>query len=63
MRRLWVQQTLAFSLVVIVTMGAVVVWINQTTVREFRKYITVKDLQVLGSGGHTSGRDAGRDWA
>ena len=51
MRRLWVQQTLAFSLVVIVTMGAVVVWINQTTVREFRKYITVKDLQVLGSGG------------
>lgn len=50
MRRLWVQQTLAFSLVVIVTMGAVVLWINRTTSAEFRKYITVRDLVAPGSG-------------
>ncbi len=50
MKRLWVQQTLAFSLVVIVTMGAVVLWINRTTSAEFRKYITVRDLVAPGSG-------------
>jgi two-component system OmpR family sensor kinase len=49
-KRLWVQQTLAFSIVVIVAMGAVVVWINQTTSTEFRKYITLREVRMLGSG-------------
>jgi len=49
-RRLWVQQTLAFSLVVIVTMSAVGVWINRTAVADFRKYITLREMRVPGSG-------------
>jgi len=49
-KRLWVQQTLAFSVVVIVTMGAIVLWINQSANVEFRKYITLRDIQTLGSG-------------
>jgi two-component system OmpR family sensor kinase/two-component system sensor histidine kinase BaeS len=49
-KRLWVQQTVAFSLVVLVTMGAVVLWINRTTSTEFRKYVTVRDLAAPGSG-------------
>ena len=50
MKRLWVQQTLAFSIVVIVTMGAVVLWINQGADAEFRKYITLREVRVPGSG-------------
>jgi two-component system OmpR family sensor kinase/two-component system sensor histidine kinase BaeS len=45
-----VQQTLAFGLVVILTMGAVVVWINRSAVTEFRKYVTLREMQVPGSG-------------
>ena len=50
MKRLWVQQTLAFSVVVIVTMGAIAIWINQSANAEFRKYITLREIQTLGSG-------------
>jgi len=49
-KRLWVQQTLAFSIIVVVIMGAVVIWINQSAVTEFRKYITLREIQTLGSG-------------
>jgi len=49
-KRLWVQQTLAFSIVVIIIMGAVAVWINRSTNVEFRKYITRRDFTTLGSG-------------
>jgi two-component system OmpR family sensor kinase len=48
-KRLWVQQTLAFSVVVIVTMGAIVIWINQGADREFRKYITLDMVRKSGS--------------
>jgi two-component system OmpR family sensor kinase/two-component system sensor histidine kinase BaeS len=41
---------LAFSLVVIVAMGAVVVWINRSTSSEFRKYVTRREVPTLGSG-------------
>jgi two-component system OmpR family sensor kinase/two-component system sensor histidine kinase BaeS len=50
MKRLWVQQTLAFSFVVIVIMGAVVLWINQSANVEFRKYVTQREVKTLGSG-------------
>ena len=50
MKRLWVQQTLAFSIIVIVTMGAIAIWINQSAVTEFRKYITRREIRTLGSG-------------
>jgi two-component system OmpR family sensor kinase/two-component system sensor histidine kinase BaeS len=49
-KRLWVQQTLAFSIIVIVAMGAVVLWINESTSTEFRKYITNREIGTLGSG-------------
>ena len=49
MKRLWAQQTLAFSIVVIVTMGAVVSWINQSADKEFRKYITLDIVRTSGS--------------
>ena len=49
MKRLWVQQTLAFSLVVIVIMGAVAVWINQAAGVEFRKYVTLSKMNKPGS--------------
>jgi two-component system OmpR family sensor kinase len=49
-KRLWVQQTLAFSVVVIIVMGAVMIWINQSTNVEFRKYITRREVDTLGSG-------------
>ena len=50
MKRLWVQQTLAFSVVVIVTMSTVAIWINQSANAEFRKYITLREVRVPGSG-------------
>ena len=50
MKRLWVQQTLAFSIVVIVTMGAVVLWINESANVEFRKYVTLSKIKTPGSG-------------
>jgi two-component system OmpR family sensor kinase/two-component system sensor histidine kinase BaeS len=49
-KRLWVQQTLTFSVVVIVAMAAVGLWINQSTSTEFRKYITQREIGTLGSG-------------
>jgi len=49
-KRLWVQQTLAFSVVVIVTMSTVAIWINQSANAEFRKYITLREVRVPGSG-------------
>jgi two-component system OmpR family sensor kinase len=49
-KRLWVQQTLAFSVVVIVTMGAIVFWINQSADEEFRKYVTNKGMRTSGRG-------------
>lgn len=50
MKRLWVQQTLAFSVVVIITMGAVAIWINRSANAEFRKYVTRREIRTLGSG-------------
>ena len=50
MKRLWVQQTMAFSVVVIVIMGIAAVWINQSSVAEFRKYVTLRDLKTPGAG-------------
>jgi two-component system OmpR family sensor kinase/two-component system sensor histidine kinase BaeS len=49
-KRLWVQQTLAFSVVVIVTMGAIAIWINHSANAEFRKYVTLREIRTLGSG-------------
>jgi len=49
-KRLWVQQTLAFSVVIIVIMSTVAIWINKSAVAEFRKYITLREIQTLGSG-------------
>ena len=49
MKRLWVQQTLAFSVVIIVIMSAAVIWINQSAVAEFRKYITRREVQLPAS--------------
>ncbi|MBN1954304.1 MAG: HAMP domain-containing protein, partial [Anaerolineae bacterium] len=50
MKRLWVQQTVAFALVVIVAMGAVVFWINRGADLEFREYVTLSDIRLSGSG-------------
>jgi len=49
-KRLWVQQTLAFSVVIIVIMSTVAIWINTSAVAEFRKYVTLRDVQGPGSG-------------
>jgi len=47
-KRLWVQQTLAFSVVVIVIMSVITVWINQSADAEFRKYVTLRDMRTPG---------------
>jgi hypothetical protein len=39
MRRLWVQLTLAFTLVALVAVGAIALLIGRTTDSEFRRYI------------------------
>ncbi|TEU17394.1 MAG: HAMP domain-containing protein, partial [Anaerolineales bacterium] len=39
-----------FSVVIIVIMSTVAIWINQTAVAEFRKYITLREVRVPGSG-------------
>jgi len=49
-KRLWVQQTLAFSVVIIVIMSAVAIWINRSAGAEFRKYVTLRDVQMPSSG-------------
>ncbi len=53
MRRLWVQQTLAFSVVIIVVMSTVAILINRSAGQEFRQYITLRDMR----GGIGSGRE------
>ncbi len=50
MNRLWVQLTLAFSLVVLVAVGAIAFLINRATGAEFRQYITHSGMQAAGSG-------------
>ncbi len=50
MNRLWVQLTLAFSLVVLIAVGAIAFLINRATGAEFRQYITHSGMQVSGSG-------------
>lgn len=50
MNRLWVQLTLAFTLVVLVAVGIIAVLINRTTDIEFRQYITRSGMQASGSG-------------
>jgi two-component system OmpR family sensor kinase/two-component system sensor histidine kinase BaeS len=50
MRRLWVQLTLAFTLVVLVAVGAIGFLISRTTDVEFRQYITRSDMQASGRG-------------
>lgn len=50
MNRLWVQLTLALTLVVLVAVGAIALLIIRTTDTEFRQYITRSDMQASGSG-------------
>lgn len=50
MNRLWVQLTLAFTLVVLVAVGAIAVLIIQTTNTQFRQYITHSGMRASGSG-------------
>ncbi len=50
MRRLWVQQTLAFGAVIIVTMVSTVLWVNHSAKAEFRKYFAQSDLQNPANG-------------
>jgi two-component system OmpR family sensor kinase/two-component system sensor histidine kinase BaeS len=51
-KRFWVQQTLAFSIVVIVTMSAIAIWINREADREFRKYVTFDMARARDSSDH-----------
>ena len=48
--RLWVRLTLAFTLVILVAVGAVAVLIRQTTDIEFRQYITHSGARASGTG-------------
>ncbi len=50
MSRLWVRLTLAFTLVVLVAVGAIAVLINRTTDTEFRLYVTHSGMRASGSG-------------
>ena len=50
MRRLWVQQTLAFGAVIIVTMVITVLWVNRSAKAEFRKYYAQSDMQNPANG-------------
>lgn len=47
---LWMRLTLAFTLVILVAVGAIAVLINQTTGTEFRQYITHSGMMASGSG-------------
>ena len=47
MKRLWVQQTLAFSVVIIVVMSTVAILVNRSAVQEFRQYITLRDMRGM----------------
>jgi two-component system OmpR family sensor kinase/two-component system sensor histidine kinase BaeS len=48
--RLWVQLTAAFTLVILVAVGAIALLINRTTGAEFRQYITHSGMRASGSG-------------
>jgi len=48
--RLWVRLTLAFTLVILVAVGAIALLISWTTDVEFRQYITHSDMRASGSG-------------
>jgi two-component system OmpR family sensor kinase/two-component system sensor histidine kinase BaeS len=50
MNRLWVQLTLAFTLVILVAVGSIAVLIQSRTGIEFRQYITHSGMQGSGSG-------------
>ena len=50
MRRLWVQLTLAFTLVALVAVGVIALLIGRTTDSEFRRYITNSEMRASGSG-------------
>ena len=48
--RLWVRLTLAFTLVILVAVGAIAILISRTTGTEFRQYITHSGMSASGSG-------------
>jgi two-component system OmpR family sensor kinase/two-component system sensor histidine kinase BaeS len=50
MNRLWVRLTLAFTLVVLVAVGAIAILISYTTGAEFRQYVTHSGMRASGSG-------------
>ena len=50
MNRLHVQLILAFTLLVLVAVGAIAVLIIQTTDTQFRQYVTNSSMQASGSG-------------
>jgi two-component system OmpR family sensor kinase len=50
MNRLWVQLTLAFTLVILVAVSSIAVLIQSRTGVEFRQYITHSGMQASGSG-------------
>ena len=47
---LWIRLTLAFTLVILVAVGAIAILINHTTGTEFRQYITHSGMRASGSG-------------
>ncbi len=50
MNRLWMRLTLAFTLVILVAVGAVAILIKRTADAEFRQYITRSGMMASGSG-------------
>ncbi len=50
MNRLWVRLTLAFTLVILVAVGAIALLISYTTGAEFRQYVTHSGMRASGSG-------------
>ena len=50
MNRLWVRLTVAFTLVILVAVGAISILIGYTTGAEFRQYVTHSGMQASGSG-------------
>jgi signal transduction histidine kinase len=50
MNRLWVRLTLAFTLIVLVAVGAIAILIGYTTGAEFRQYVTHSGMRASGSG-------------
>ncbi len=50
MNRLWIRLTLAFTLVILVVVGAIALLISQTTDTQFRQYITDSGMSASGRG-------------